>query len=205
MNENEEQSRKMTAVLALGELFGRQLTEPAVRMYLASLRDIGAEAIERAAASAASSSKFFPTPVELRELSGDIRPEDRAALAWESVLRAVPGVGGYRSPDFDDPVINATVRSMGGWVALCDQTIEQQDRFTRAQFLKTYTGLTRTGISDELGAPLVGIAEKHNQTHRLDGYDASARVATGLPWAGKPVKRLGDGRQGVPLLELKKP
>lgn len=204
-----EYERKTAAILALGELFGKQLSEPAVRLYLAAIRDIPADGIEKAAAEATSTLKFFPAPSELRELAGDARPEDRAALAWEAVLRAIPSVGGYRSPDFDDPLINATVRSMGGWVALCDQTIEQQDRFTRAQFLKTYAGLARTGISDELGAPLIGIADKHNATHGMRHlHEAGVTVATGLPWAGKQVKRLGgDGATASdrPRLELQRP
>jgi hypothetical protein len=205
-NNRTEMERFASLISALAAAKGRECDEAMLLGYEMGLDDLPVEEIERAVReSLRDRNPHMPAPGELREFAGDARPEDRAALAWEAVLRAIPSIGGYRSPDFDDPIINATVRSMGGWVALCDQTVEQQDRFTRAQFLKTYAGLTRTGISPELGAPLIGIAEKHNATHRLEGYDASAPIATGLPWAGKPVKRLGEGRQGVPLLELKKP
>lgn len=202
-----DQQRKALAVMALAEMFGKPLSEAGARMYVTALADVPADAVERTASQAATTCNRFPPPVELRELAGDARPEDRAALAWEVVLRAISEVGGYRSPDFDDPLINATIRSIGGWVPLCDQTIEQQDRFTRGLFLKTYAGLARTGISDELGGKLAGIFERENATH---GFlvDSTAPVSTGLPWAGKPTKKLGnDGARQTdrPRLELRRP
>lgn len=200
-----EQQRKALAIMALAEVFGRNMTEAGAKLFVAALDGIQAEAVERATRTLATSVRGMPSPVEVREACGESKPEDRAVLAWEVVIRAIVEVGGYRSPDFDDPVINGAIRILGGWPAICDQTIDEQDRFTRANFTKTYCTLLRTGISDELSAPLVGIADKHNATHRLEGYQGAVTVKTGLPWAGKPVKRLGEGRQGVPLLELKKP
>lgn len=201
-----ERQRKILAVMALAEVFGRNMTEAGAEMYVRALDGIEAAAVERAANDLARGSERMPTPKEIREGAGEARPEDRALLAWEVVLRAIQGIGAYRSPDFDDPYINGAIRILGGWVSLCDQTIEEQDRFTRANFQRTYCGLLRTGIGDELAAPLVGIADKHNGTHGLAAlHDAGVKVKTGLPWAGQPVKRLGEGRQGVPLLILKKP
>jgi hypothetical protein len=202
-----ELTRKMAAIMALGELFNKQFSEPATKLYIASLDGISAASIEKAARLAAATSKFMPSPSELRELAGEARPEDRAALAWEVVLRAISEIGGYKSPDFDDPYINGTIKILGGWVSLCDQKIDEQDRFTRANFCKTYAGLLRTGLSDELAAPLIGISEKHNATHRLGGPGSVVAVATGLPWAGAEPKRLDQRksvRQSAPRLELKK-
>lgn len=55
---------------------------------------------------------------ELREFcgvaSGRINVKDRPLLAWQAVLEAISKVGAYVSPDFDDSVINATIRQLGG-------------------------------------------------------------------------------------------
>jgi hypothetical protein len=205
-NNRAEMERFVALLSALAAAKGRNCDEAMLMGFEMGLDDIAIEGIEQAVReSLRDRNPHMPSPGELRELAGDARPEDRAALAWEVVLRCISGVGGYASPNFDDPLINATIRSIGGWTPLCDQTIDQQDRFTRAQFLKTYAGLARTGISDELAAPLIGIADKHNRTHGFL-HDESAIVATGLPWAGKPTKRLGEStRTNTPRLELKRP
>jgi hypothetical protein len=56
--------------------------------------------------------KWMPSPGELRELAGDVRPADRAVLAFQALKTACSRVGAFRSPDFDDPLINATVQSI---------------------------------------------------------------------------------------------
>ena len=204
-----EPQRKTVAIMALAELFGRQLSDPGARMFVAALHDIPANSVERACGEAARGSTRMPSPAELRELAGETRPDDRAAVAWTAVLKTISTVGGYRSVDFDDPLINATILSLGGWVALCEQTVREQDEFTRARFLKTYAAFSRTGVNGELAGRLPGISERHNATHGHT-WDSTVKVATGLPWAGQETKRLGgDARKlGVPAaprIEFKRP
>ena len=200
--------RKTVAIMALAELYGRHLSDPGARMFVAALQDIPADAVERACGEAARASVRMPVPAELRELAGETRLDDRAALAWTAVLKAVAAVGGYRSVDFDDPLINATILSLGGWVALCEQTAREQDEFTRARFLKTYAAFSRTGVNGELAGRLPGLSERHNATH---GHARASvvKIATGLPWAGQEAKKLGAANRrpaspAIPRLELKK-
>jgi hypothetical protein len=196
--------RKTAAVLALAELFNRQLSEAALRLYVAALGDIAQEAIEAAVVAAGSSCKFMPSPAELRELAGcgGIRPEDRAALAWEAFSRAVVELGTYKSPDFDDPIINATCRMLGGWERCCGLPVEEFDKWLRHDFLKTYAGLMRSGVNGELTAPLVGYCEREN---RCPGPECRT-VATGLPWAGESPRQLPRPKpRDVPRIEFQKP
>jgi len=205
-----EKSRKSVAIMALAEMFGKQLSEPAVRMYLAAMSDVGAEAVERAAAEAASSSKFFPPPAELREMAGVARPEDRAILAWSQVEKAVSRFGAYKTVDFDDPLINAAIRTLGGWVSVCKRDPDEFDKWLRADFLKTYASLTRTGVTGDLCAPLPGLGGR-GTVRRIDGSVEKIEpqvipVRTGLPWAGEPQKRVAAPRKKAPaLLSFQKP
>lgn len=201
--------RKAIVIGALAELYGKALSQPGLILYVHALRDVPVERVEAAAAKAAEQCKFMPLPVELRELAGEARPEDRAQLAWAAFEQAVESVGGYRSPNFDDPLINATVRGLGGWQRCCELPTSEFDKWLRQDFLKTYTALTRTGVSDEAARPLVGYFERENATLGYHRPQDRVEVATGLPWAGKPVKRLGDGATGgrpaAARIEFKKP
>jgi len=144
---------------------------------------------------------------ELRDLAGCRRfsVEDKALLAWSALERAVSTVGCYKSRHFDDPLIHAAVRSLGGWERICEMSERDFDTFLRPQFLKTYAAFARVGVSDEASRPLVGTFERQNS---LLGYHRDGDVAeirTGLPWAGEPEKRLtvkADDKQE--LLKLKR-
>jgi len=145
----------------------------------------------------------MPTVSELRALTGETTPEDRALLAWGAFEKAVVRVGYYRSPNFDDPLINATVRHLGGWTRVCELDGEEFDKWLRKDFLKTYEALSRTGVGDEQAAPLVGYAERQNRSLGYDRSEDRCDVRTGLPWAGEPPKRLENRRPAnVPRVEL---
>lgn len=203
------EQRKAIVIGALAELYGKALSQPGLILYVHALRDVDADAVEQAAAKAAQQCKFMPLPVELRELAGDARPEDRALLAWEVFASAVEGVGWYHSPDFDDPIINATVRSLGGWQKCCETPSSEFDKWLRKDFIATYTGYTRTGVSEDAARPLVGYFERQNAILGYHRPQDRVEVRTGLPWAGQPVKRLGSDRahadKSVPRITLQKP
>lgn len=201
-----ERQRKGLAVGALAEMFGRRLTDAALDMYVAALEGIPAEAIERAAQEMASTGDAFPPPARLREAAGDARPADRATLAFAALERAIGEVGYYKSPNFDDPLINATVRMLGGWERVCEMPGEEFDKWYRKEFERTYQTLSRTGVGDEAAAPLVGF---HERTNLVGGHEVRSRetVATGLPWAGEQVKQLPAPKRrpaDLPRLEFKR-
>lgn len=171
------------AVGVLGEAFRQKISPTTIRAYELGLRDLPIEAIERAVGNSLSERKFMPTIFELRELSGVLPKESRTVLAWASVKRAVHEVGEYRSVDFDDPVINATIRVMGGWDQLCDtERGEAFDTWKRKQFEETYNALLGSGVGPDLARPLVGICDTHNAAHGYVSHvKEPVKVVTGLP------------------------
>jgi hypothetical protein len=154
------------AVTALGEAFGRQVTEATVGAYDVGLRGLTDSQIAGAAAVALQRCKFMPVPAELRELavgagqSFDAMSE-RAFLTLSETVRRKSDMDSVR---FADGLINATVRILGGWEALYGETMtaERFDVWFRKDFLACYARLAKTGASPELCGYLVGGAEREN-------------------------------------------
>jgi hypothetical protein len=128
-------------------------------MYLAyeiGTAGIPVEQIERATMAALQRpDKWMPSPGELRELSGEVRPSDRAVMAFQALKTACSRVGAFRSPDFDDALINATVRNLGGWARACEMPVSEFDTWYRKDFCSVYEMFCRTGANDEQAAPLI--------------------------------------------------
>ena len=89
-----------------------------------------------------------------------LTPEEAAEMAWSEVREAISRIGGYQSIKFRDPVINATIRQMGGWTALCDMDMDQLEN-AKWDFRRLYTAFLKQGKVPEVGY-LPGRAEQAN-------------------------------------------
>lgn len=159
-----------------------------LQSYWAALQDLELADVRRAAGRALRELKFFPKPVELRELSGALSLDDRAAVAWGAFAKAAACVGAYSSVAFDDPLIHATVRNLGGWQALCAKPKEDFDVWVRKDFERTYAALAAAGVTAEQSAPLAGSHELHNGARGF-ACEAPARIAAGSAGAMKQLDR----------------
>lgn len=104
--------------------------------------------------------QFCPKPADVVKL---IRggTKDAALLAWAKVDQAVRSVGTYRSVCFDDPLINAVLADMGGWIAL-GQVDEDDLPFRAKEFENRYRGYVLRGPLVDYPRALPGIAERDN-------------------------------------------
>lgn len=169
-------------IAALAAAYGKEADQPLLMAYNMALSDLPLTAINSAVHKAIRECKFMPTAPELRELAGVMRVDARAVLAWDAVKRAVSRQGGYRSITFDDPLINATVRNLGGWERFCEtERGEQFDVWLRKEFERVYASLHRTGISHEMARPLCGIIDRTNATLPGDDKGHFQEAVTGLP------------------------
>lgn len=175
----ESASEALDLVVALAATFGRAADQPLLLGYSMGLRGLTLPQIRRAVERALAECRFMPTPAELRELSGEIRIESRAAIAWTVAEAAVRQQGAYRSVRFDDPVLNAAIVRMGGWVKFCD-TPEDQTGYQRNQFEKLYRALWESGVHQGDTAALLGV---HAQENQLGGLEVKppVMIETGLP------------------------
>lgn len=150
---------------AAAALWRVEVTQPLVHGYWIGLRSLPIAQVERAFAAAMQRCRFLPTPAELRELVAGPKAEDRAVKAWACFERAVVVHGGYASVVFSDPVLNATIRSLGGWQRCCALPVDEFDKWLRQDFLKSYAALCRTGVGPEAALPHGGIHESRNLLH----------------------------------------
>lgn len=166
-------------IIGLAEIFGKEVTDTFLRLYFGALEDLEIEYIRKTANVLARTCKFFPKPVEFREA---LQPnlEVQASLAYEKVERAFRRVGIYSSVIFDDPVIHAVLRSLGGdkgWIEYCNLKHDEV-KWWRKDFERLYKNY----------APLVARGEI-TPPHALGGLWESNERAT--QEAREPV-RIGD-------------
>jgi hypothetical protein len=107
------------AMGVLCETFGEPLSDLRIEGYFNALSDFPVEDVLAAVHQALRSAKFFPKPVELRELiTGN--PDDAAQQAWAAVLREIRRVGYIGTPTLDARTLRAVNELWGGWRRLCE-------------------------------------------------------------------------------------
>lgn len=201
--------RFRNAIAGMALTFRQTTPEALYDGYWMGLEDLSVEAVERAVTRAIRRCKFMPTVVELRQLSGEMTIEARAVKAWDAFNRAVSSHGYYHDVDFDDRVINATVRNLGGWEAVCSiEGAKEWDVWLRKRFIETYQVLADSGISPEAAMPMGGFFNRDNAFRGyLDALKPPALIECGLPPHPpgvvpalpdkRPTQRIGQ----TPLLE----
>jgi hypothetical protein len=107
------------AMGVLCETFGEPLSDLRTEGYFDALRDFPIEAVSAAFRQALRVCRFFPKPIELRELVAG-RPEDAAEQAWAAVLREIRRVGYVGKPQLDARTLRAVSELWGGWQRLCE-------------------------------------------------------------------------------------
>lgn len=192
------------SVTLLADTFGRKINEVTFRAYEMGLDGVPVERLKVAVRLALQTCKFMPSPSELRELSAADRPEARALKAWMAVREAVRRHGYIRTVSFDDPVVNAVIRFLGGWERLCDTPAEHFDVHTRRDFEASYVKLVRSGVNGEACAPLVGWIDRQNAVLGYGPGEVHV-VATGLPPLPGAARPAALPAPDLPRLTLQKP
>lgn len=146
-----------TAITLLGEAFRQKVSDATMEAYKIGVGDLSNSDLARATDIALHTCKFFPSPAELREFVGQ-KHESVAQKAWLAVDRAAY-IGSYRHVDFDDPLINAAIRSLGGWAQILTGTGDNWAVWTRKDFVAAYESFSRGGVSADACRPLDGLSQ----------------------------------------------
>lgn len=183
-------------VSLLCEAFRQTPSQITFMAFEAGLSDMDPVAIETGVMEALKRCKFMPTVAEIRELAGGMKHAERAELAWMAVNKVQKNP--YRHMDFDDPITNATIRAMGGWVSFIERFVNQEsEKWARKEFLETYQRFMAADVNGEVCRPLPGLSDPPQLM----------RVKTGLPkLVNAPiVQALPANKTSVPRVEFKKP
>jgi hypothetical protein len=160
--------------MAVHEVYNKQISDAAIALAFQVLSKFEWSDISRALDSHlldADAGRFPPKPADIAKyITGD--PESRPLEAWTKVVTAISRQGPYRTIVFDDSVIMAVVRDLGGWVELC-KIDDKELPFKRNEFATRYRGYMLTppqawpkllqGLSPTDSPILIGNQEKAEQ------------------------------------------
>jgi hypothetical protein len=134
---------------------GYDLGEDTPDIYYSVLKDIPFDVLKTAALDHISRSPWFPKVCELRKAAVDIAMDSRrfpnAYDAWGEMDYAIRRWGRDRKPDFDNPVLERTIASLG-WRNLCMSTNQVADR---ARFIEAYNIYLQRSIDEAVTLPQV--------------------------------------------------
>lgn len=131
---------KFTAILiAVGELYGKTISEMLTELYWQSLKSFALTDIKQAFNFHINNpdvGQYFPKPADLvRFIEGSAAT--KALQAWINTEKAILKFGAYQSIIFDDPLIHAVIAAMGGWIKLC-ATPSKELQFYAHEFQRRY-------------------------------------------------------------------
>ena len=154
-----EKREFLLAIEAMAVTFRQEGTEAVYEGYWRGLRDLPLAAVNVAVNRAMRECRFMPSVAEIRERADVMTQADRAIKAWGVLRQAVDQHGCYRSVNFDDPIVNATIRTLGNWRCIDDRIANEGINWIRKEFLATYAAYCRTGISHDPCGHLIGHEE----------------------------------------------
>lgn len=117
---NPDREEFAKALYLVGETFNEPVSDLRVEAYFNALVDLPLEMVTVGCAMATRSLRFFPKPVELRELIEGDR-EEAATRAWGAVLGEVRRVGYIGVPNLDDRALQAVRELFGSWQRMCER------------------------------------------------------------------------------------
>lgn len=145
-------------MFALGDTFNEPVSEIRVEAYFDALRDLPTKDVLAAGRRAIAECRYFPRPVELREMVAGSE-DDQAEAGWNEMRRLIRRYGYLgtdgrgKAPDFpDEATRRAALELYGGWVALCSSLPCDGPEFlgARKAFItgyKAYAGRERRDLA----------------------------------------------------------
>lgn len=153
---------------------GRQMPDEQVAAWFAMLKDLSGEQLRTGIVKTLQTHQFAGFPPIGSVLSnchtaGTIgSPKDRSLLAWHDARRCMGKLGPNDSIDFDDRLINATIRALGGWPTFC-QVETSKIQWLEKDFREMYAALACCALREDQTRRLPGQFEIN---HSRNGYTA---------------------------------
>lgn len=150
-------------MVGMGEMFEKEISNILSNLYWKAIEPFTDEQCRGAFNKAITQCKFFPKIADLVELMGGGagKLEDIAQVQADLVIKAIRHIGGYQSVDFRDPVTKAVIVScFGGWIKMCEELKEVDEKWYRKDFVKFYQAYSRQNIKNT--THLSGLHETEN-------------------------------------------
>ncbi len=150
---NQDRPNFLAALNAMAIAFTIELSPERIDVYWGDLKDLPLGAVVKACEHLRRSSVHFPRIAEIRNLIAS-RAEDDASEKWAQCTEMLRDCTNAKHPD---PVVNAVIRQMGGWVHL--------GRDVKAESLHTW----KAKEFRELYRDALDLAARHERAGIEDG------------------------------------
>lgn len=125
-----EPFRKMMTLVA--EQYAKPMSPDLIRLYFDGLAHLPLDAIRTGLNKHlrnTDTGQFMPKIADVIRACSKDSKEERALIAWEKVRSKAP---------YDDPAIDATIESMGGWRAIGQRQEAEWLTFGAQEFMRRY-------------------------------------------------------------------
>lgn len=201
-------ARFYEALSTLAEMFDKTLSVKTQELYLAALGDLGLENFQLACTRAAQECKFFPKPVELRELVSGTATE-QAGRAWAYLLDALAeGAGQYHSCQVQDGATAVAIARCWGSLIEAHAAMralapdEPMYASQRKNFISAYVAALREDVQPryfagtvELNNRTISFPRDYVQPVVLLGTKGVARLM--MPFSGQTGELTAPARQAL--------
>jgi hypothetical protein len=146
------------AVTMLSEYFRAPLTDTAIEAYLIGLEELSVEELGVVTKRAIRECKFMPSVSELLAFlgrGGALALTAEVAEAW-TAARWARRVHSYTTGVDFGPLVNAVIRSMGGWLVFCGHNDDALEAFERKKFESAFAAFRARAELGAMGEPLGG-------------------------------------------------
>jgi hypothetical protein len=172
---NPKRTQIMAMFVALGEFYRVEVKRHQAEMYAKAVEDLLPEQIARAMETVQKTSRFFPMPVEIREIAlGSTK--DEALEAANRIVEAMHRFG-WPNPDRAKAFIGElgwrVVEREGGWTALCSNCDAERLPTLKAQWRELAAATLRRSEA--------GIDNRAPKLTRGDGKQQLTSIAAMLP------------------------
>ena len=134
--------------------YRKELTEADIANFKLVCDRFGIDAFEHAVHSHmfdTDQGQYFPNIASItKHITGTTKQneqalEDKAELAWMTILGEIKRIGSYGSLKLEDKQALAAVQSVGGWKSICAKT-EAELVWLHKEFIATYRNFDRTPV-----------------------------------------------------------
>jgi hypothetical protein len=143
-------------MVGAGELYGKEITKPLLRIYFNALEDLSFEQVEQSftkhTKSTDQAGSFFPKPADLiRQINGTSKQneqalDDKSEIAWHVIEGEMRRIGSHTSLRMEDRQALAAVKAIGGWKKICGLTISELT-WAHKEFVAAYKNYERTDVN----------------------------------------------------------
>jgi hypothetical protein len=188
MNKSDEM--KFAEIMAtIGAAFFKPLTSTQLDIYFDCLQEYPIEDLIYAAKWILKNRTITGTFPLIAEFVQAIQnrngtPDERAELAWRTLIKTIENHGYYQTVQFEDAAISETVKALGGWMRISGDDhdwTEDNLKWRRKEFMNLYNHFSKQKVKSE---KLLGYIESMN----LGEFDAFVPETIFIGVEGTPLQ-----------------